>query len=775
MRNYSNLSDLDFEYLCKDIMSKKLGVNLHRFGPGCDGGVDLVDDIAKKHIVVQVKHYTLTDTAKLIRDLKKEVTKIKAMNPVPKQYFVCCSKVLTSKCINTIYNLFSEYMSSTKNILDLQIIDDYLNEEENSDLLYSHFKLWIDSTNILQKMLTKEIILDSEVLKQDILAHEKLYVQTDAYDNALKILKKSNVIILVGSPGVGKTITSEMLALHYIANGYTLKYTSAVTDIQAIKRSLSNSDKTKEFILLDDCYGQAYFNMNETQCIELLKLIKFVSTKRNKKLVMNSRVTIFKEATNRDSDYGNMFDSGRIIKYVLDMDTISLFDKARIFYNHLFFHSVPDKYMDNVRLDRNYRSIVGHKNYNPRIVDYVTKKSVIDQIAPSDYCQFIMECLNNPDTVWENEYSNRLQLTDRILLNTLYSLTDTTISEDTLRQCYNNRIRLNPNVDSSVDQYSQSKRRLLDSMITIVAGVGTKKLISMANPSINDFIREYLKHNPNEVKHILENAMSIRQFNRLLESSEYSNQLKKMFEDTSILELLFESEQQRNSFISYYCVKLKLMNPSYTIYIKGFLKNPSTSEILPGFRLDVAQVFTCLLQEEFCHFYGLDILVRNINTLSEILQQLSFEYCCVLIRFAYDYYVDDDIEFFIQTTSEELNSAIDAEYGSVDASDYDIDIGEILNECSTTNMWGDRDYDKEEVIDMIEQEVRSLVKAEIDIHIQQLPFKLDIDDLSICVSGAQDLIDEYEKQDYYDYLYDDWRMDNHVQSDFDEVDAVFQR
>ena len=44
MLNYANLNDVEFEYLCMDVLSKMLGVKLQRFGSGRDGGIDLTDD-----------------------------------------------------------------------------------------------------------------------------------------------------------------------------------------------------------------------------------------------------------------------------------------------------------------------------------------------------------------------------------------------------------------------------------------------------------------------------------------------------------------------------------------------------------------------------------------------------------------------------------------------------------------------------------------------------------------------------------------------------------
>lgn len=71
--NYSNLSDVEFEYLCEDVMSRKLSTRLERFAPGRDGGIDLTDDAFARNIIVQVKHYVKTDTSGLIRSLKKKL------------------------------------------------------------------------------------------------------------------------------------------------------------------------------------------------------------------------------------------------------------------------------------------------------------------------------------------------------------------------------------------------------------------------------------------------------------------------------------------------------------------------------------------------------------------------------------------------------------------------------------------------------------------------------------------------------------------------------
>ena len=139
MFNYANLNDVEFEYLCQDIMQKKLNVELHRFARGRDGGIDLTDDAHSKNIIVQVKHYMNSSVSQLITSLEGEAKKVAQLSP--KEYYVCCSKPLSPQKVDEVYQLFSAFMSSTSNIMTLNEIDDFLNEPANADILERHYKL----------------------------------------------------------------------------------------------------------------------------------------------------------------------------------------------------------------------------------------------------------------------------------------------------------------------------------------------------------------------------------------------------------------------------------------------------------------------------------------------------------------------------------------------------------------------------------------------------------------------------------------------------------
>lgn len=46
------------------------------------------------------------------------------------------------------------------------------------------------------------------------------FVKTSYYTRALEALKQDNIVILIGQPGIGKTITSEKIAYDYKTNGF---------------------------------------------------------------------------------------------------------------------------------------------------------------------------------------------------------------------------------------------------------------------------------------------------------------------------------------------------------------------------------------------------------------------------------------------------------------------------------------------------------------------------------------------------------------------------
>jgi len=775
--NYTNLNDIEFEYLCQDIMSKKLGIELRRFAAGRDGGIDLIDNVSRKNVIVQVKHYIKTDITGLISSLKKEIPKVCELKP--NQYYICCSKELSPENVKTIYTMFSEYMKSDANIITLIEIDNFLTCSENIDIVRNHYKLWILSTNILQDIYSNDIFIDCEVLLSNIHLDEKFFVQTVAYDRALECLAKKKTLFITGNPGVGKTITSKMIVLYYATNGYRVRYTTDGTDLSALKRALSQNKEVKEIILLDDCFGQAYFNMKETQSNELLSLIKHVNISENKRLILNSRVTIYREAQVRTPELVKSFDNKEYKVHIIDMSAMSDIDKAKILYNHLYFNNVKGEYFESIKQNKNYRKIVNHPNYNPRIIEFVSSPHRYSNVSPSDYFEYILGHLNNPSKVWDDEYERRLSKVDRMLVTSLFSLTDTTAPLDFVNQCFNARIQSLPEVDLTINQFQNSLSRLQQAFVKIV-DEKNKRTLSMVNPSINDYIRSRINTNTAEKEDLINTAASVMQLQKMLTPDEFKFKMLSAFNDGSILNYLFASDEEQVGFITYFISYNKILDMRYQQCIFSYLSKMENVTIHEKQVVFGIRIFEHLLDYDVYTFYQIDGFLFDSDMLQEILSYFDLEELIDAINYCYRLLENEKISRFIFICQNVLKEAVEIYCDCVDADDYDLNIDDFVKDSCKIVYYGHDEYaeepDVDKAIQHIESSIKEKVKDEVGNYLDKLPAGLSLpasfmDEVCINVSGAEDLVTSYLRSDDDD----EDRYVSAPQSNYGEIDLMFNR
>ena len=464
MFNYADLNDVEFEELCKDVMEKKLNENLRTFARGRDKGIDIRNN--DNTTIIQVKHYIKSTYSNLKTNLRKELKKIEQIKP--KQYYVCISKELSPMQLDEIYIMFKKYMKDSSNIITIKEIDDFLQKPENQEVLEKHFKLWLSATRVLEKIGQNDIFIDCESLLDNINDEVKYFVRTSMFDRCLEILNSERIIAIIGMPGVGKTTTSKMLILKYVENGYRVRY-SANNDLSNLKKAISNDQNMKEVILLDDCLGQHYLKMEEKHENEIISLVKYVRLHKNKVLIMNSRITIFNEAKKRSEEFNTIMEDKEVKVYTINMDNIDFIEKAKILYNHLYFNEINKEYFEEIKKNKRYLKIIKHRNYNPRIIQNIAKKSKLN-MPKEGYYEYIIECLNNPQYIWQNEYNNRIEKEDRIFLLVLYSMSDFMVESELLEKAFNRRIEKEV-IDTSKNCFLEVIKRLNESMIKLIVNM----------------------------------------------------------------------------------------------------------------------------------------------------------------------------------------------------------------------------------------------------------------------------------------------------------------
>lgn len=778
MFNYYNLNDVEFEDLCKDIMSKMLGVELCRFAQGRDGGIDLTDDIQTKNIVVQIKHYIKSPYSALLSSLKKELEKVKQFKP--KQYFICCAKELTPDNISKIRSLFSDYMDSDRNIITLIEIDDFLQNPDNHAVLKKHYKLWIESTGILQEIWNHDIFIDCESLLSDIEEEKHLFVKTEAFDEALNLLSHNKSLFITGNPGVGKTITSKMLALNFAAEGYTVRYTTDSTDLNNLKKSLSKNPEAKEIVLVDDCFGQAYFQMKENQNKELLALIKHINISKNKLLVLNSRVTIFQEAKERQPELSKCFDRGGFQIYTIDMNALSPLEKAKILYNHLAFSKIPPDYFESIRIEKRYFSIINHKNYNPRIIEYVCNPNRYSTIPANKFFSFIINQLNNPKEIWKDEYERKLQKADRILLTTIYSFSDTSTDESILRDNFEKRIETETDIDLTINQYESSLSRLSEGFIKIVDMRG-KRSLSMVNPSVNDYLDSRFIDKSAEKHALLKGCTHIQQLKRLLSPNDFDNFMLDCLHSHSLDDFIFKSTEEKQAYIAYYLSVNHILDSFYTPYIKKYIKNPTDLRRIVFGRHDFYSwvIVQKLLDPELFDFYEIKDCLSDPVSMSEFLCFFDLEELVMIIDRLHDLFSENELKVLNKVFANIIEDTAVSFLLDVNAENFDddIDINEIIEEATTYDEY-DTHINETEAISTLEQQIEDVARDYVIEIISKLPKDIFclidqscIDNTKVEVYGIDNIITAY--MDYDDYEYTPKSTSNN--SSFNEITSIFDR
>lgn len=543
MYDLRNLNDYEFEALSLDIMQKILDTKLYRFPKGKDGGIDLCDEIDKPKIIIQAKHYKDNNSLKYNIE-KYERKKVEKLNP--ENYYLCTSCELTKNKKIEIYNILKPYMESANNIISGIDISDFIEKEENQDIVKKHYKLWLAASNVLSLVNNKKIFIDCDELVYDIEKKSKFFVETKGYINALEKLKKENVIIIVGAPGVGKSTISKMILLKYVSEGYSVRYASD-NNIGDIKNILSNDKESKEIVLLDDFLGQHYLNLKESEPNELKTLCAFIKRNPNKKLIMNSRITILSEARNKFITFDELMEEYDENKYLIDLDKMSQVEKAKILYNHFYFNNLPKEYFIEIQKGSRYLNIIRHRNYNPRIIEYVTKNKRVKLIKVENYYKYIMDNLDNPKDVWKDEFENRLESSDRKLMFTLYSLTNRYIDINLLNRVYGKYINKDSQIDKSVNIFERVTSRLSDSLVNKIPKDKNIE-IGVLNPSINDYMKNELDSNINQIMDIVKSAVYIEQILKF----EHHKEVEVFIREKILFDEFFKYETLEKSIFFYY-------------------------------------------------------------------------------------------------------------------------------------------------------------------------------------------------------------------------------
>lgn len=602
----------------------------------------------------------------------------------------------------------------------------------------------------MSKINNSHIFVDCEVFLNNAQNKKELFVETEAYELCKNLVKKRRILMLLGNPGTGKTTTTQMLALYYASEDYIIRYIDSSESIKDLKATISANKNRKELIILDDCFGQTYFNLQENQCKELVSLFSYVKSLKNKYLIMNSRIVVYNEAKNKNLQLKDYFDDRDIESYVINMDNLTTEDKGMILYNHLFYKGMPNSLIKEITKDKRYRKIVKHINYNPRIIEYITKKSFYKDIETGNYFEKVLDKLNNPSDIWCDEFTRNLKPENRILLTTLYSLSDTYIDETTLKRAYYNRIKFTSGLDTTIDLYEKSKGILGESFIKTTI-FKDKLCIGVLNPSINDFLRKHIQDDQVERDNISRYVTEYSQVNR-----GFGDTILQKIEDCSCLNINYSSNIEKYSVLLGNICKNNIFINDYQKLINDFLiEYPYI-----GYNFEFSRVYilAVLCEEEFVKFYNIpDKMIEN--ALSKLSDSKNYE----------------EYKELINLLKHKRNNYIYTNHQTLLIEGIDLSIDQYLKEIETNPY---SYYEEWDIQKCINSTIKSIEETpDIEKAANNLINKIEekvYDDIENELQDLPDAIYELINHDYqiyvdYDVIYDAIR--EYMENDDDKEDS----
>ncbi|PKL78968.1 MAG: hypothetical protein CVV25_09685 [Ignavibacteriae bacterium HGW-Ignavibacteriae-4] len=479
--NFEILSSYEFELFSRDLLQLHLEIHLESFGEGPDQGIDL-RCTKGQNLIVQAKRYK--NFPSLVSNLKKEKEKVQKLKP--ERYILTTNASLSPGNKETIKELFKPYLKSNEDILGKEDLNNLLSKFPQVET--SFYKLWLSSVDVLQRILNSQIINKSKFVLEDIQAKISVYVQNDSFKEALSIIKLNKYVIISGTPGIGKTTLAEMLVFDLLSNGME----------EFIYLSDSINDGYKYYIeeksqvfLFDDFLGSNFLHnslpTNEEK--QIVKFIDRIQRSKNKVLIFTTREYILNQAKQRFEVFEKDFS-----KCILDISKYSTLVRAQILYNHLSVNSIPFEYIDEIIKQKYLFKIINHENYNPRIIESFTKKKLWMESNPEDFPAILFSLFEYPYLVWQHVYENQISYISTIILNSLLISGEDIDYNELFEQVKYYIEQNNDYFDFSVNSsnYKISIKELEDSLIQINRRSNDKLLIDYHNPSIQDFLVNYL-------------------------------------------------------------------------------------------------------------------------------------------------------------------------------------------------------------------------------------------------------------------------------------------
>lgn len=506
------LSPGDFEKFANKVVGTLFNKTIISFGEGRDGGIDGLDDSVKPSIIVQSKRYQpTTQPSTLLRTIKSEISKLVETSKKNNfnddfDYIIVTSARLNPKTRKEIRDLKEEWIKTDKHIIDANTLESLSTDPSYTKIFREY--------NLINGKLIDEIgeinleLIKSEDFDMFFNFDSNYIVITTAIKKAYECMRENKLVFLVGHPGVGKSVSSQYLGL--LASKWKDKPVSvicrSVEDTDNILEMFQTAFKDKErslVVIFDDFLGRNTFDAREKDLKYIKRLAGVVSNSDNFFIIFNSRIEILEQGSNDHIEFGKFIEKLNDKKVTINLTELSVIDKSKILRKNFEkeYHKAEGiektnlyKNYNEIRKDKFYCQIVKHKNYNPRIIEFIVREA---RNLENNFINKINKMLENPKKLYDEIY-RKLGENEKLFLYVFSSFGRYPINCSKVEILFN-KVRTNPGTIDDV--YA-----MLDGAWIRRAYSENEQIIDFLNPSLYDYLILRLKEDKYYIEKIIENT-----------------------------------------------------------------------------------------------------------------------------------------------------------------------------------------------------------------------------------------------------------------------------
>lgn len=732
---FETLNDKEFEVLTVDLLSKEFNTHIERFKSGRDGGIDgrfFEGSVENGVVIIQCKHWLKSGIKALVAECQKhEAKKVIKLNP--SRYIFVTSLALSAQNKKDISDAFSPYIKNESDIIGNEDINSLL--AKHPDVERQHYKLWLAGTNVLQSILSNDVLGRSSFQLEEIQEFLPKYVRTENHKKAFEKLEELGSIIINGEPGIGKTTLAEQMCFEYAAQGYQL----VVVHESIIEAEKIYNPEWQQIFYFDDFLGSNFlFAIDAKQDSHIVSFMKRVSKDSSKRFILTTRSNIL----NQGKRLSEKFEQGNLDRneYEIKIQSLTEFDRAQILYNHIYFSDLQEDFIQQIYIDKRYRSIISHKNFNPRLIEFITDAIKVEKEAsPEVYWDYIQKSLDNPKDIWRGMIQTQISDLDRHIVIAIV-LNGSPVSEEQIVALLINLKESGLDTTSEYPTIGNIMRGLVGSVLNRNISQDGQVTYSLFNPSIADFvISEYL----NRADYIAKLINCLRSFHALSNIETLSNLKDQKFNYKGILESLLNFEVSSKLNIDQYTLKLVEISRNTSIELKDIIKKIIRADpidlfdefgmrSLVVFQLAVTHnlldkddiyflliIFKALQNADFDDFKEISKLINLLDCKPDLVEPFKESFICFLceeITFwaseGYDFediYYESDIEDqyiydYVENLIGELNCDFDFDDKEIEQISSSLDIESIIThnmEREAENERGAESYRENRDLDSI--------------------------------------------------------------------------